>query len=430
MFANWSDHLSNSVTWLVFFILTLAVLAFVVFKAFRDWSDYGTLSFMSQPIKWVGGIAAVALFVQSFMLSQPFVPKPSPEFAIVVGNTANTPRPQIDENLTEQIEKSMLAEKDRSADEIVQSIALVSATDNPQVIDVSDEGLRGLDGNDRNSSRNARENAAMLAKQVNSAKPASHGANYLEAILLAGEQVGPGSNLIVIGSGLSDSGEFNFAKDNLLTFESNRSAALVKIAEENTHKPLRGYSVTFYGLGDTTAPQEALTKKQRDVVRQAYRDLISALGGRAIIITDARSGPSVETDFRVSTTDTGCGDWEGTFREDSVQFVPNTAEFKDPAKAKAALAQVFKIYDRNPAAVRSIDVHGYIADVRADRSAPADPGDLSGARARAVKKVLVSLGVPEGKVSAVGKKFGPHKDQNKNRFVRVAVERDSAGCEE
>lgn len=430
MFDNWSENLGESTPKAVFLALTLLALAWAGFKAYRDWSTYGTLSFLGTFTKLLGGAALAALVFQSISLSKPYVPEASVEMAFVLGNTANTPKPVLDDEVQAQLEESMLLQEGAESSEIIDSFSFVSATQNPVPIEIDQEKLRGIGLNKSNAERAARANVELINQELESAVAADHGSDYLEAIFLATDEVDPGANLVVIGSGLSDSGEFNFSSDNLLTSKKNRAKAIAKAIENHPDSPLRGYTVYFYGLGDTVSPQEPLRTKQKQIVRDAYEELIEGLGGRARIETESRSGPSVETSFRVSTSDTGCGDWEGNFRDDSVKFVDDQANLVDPAKAKSALAQVVRVYEKNPEAVSSISIDGYIADVRVGGSGPEDPNDLSGDRARAVRKMLIDMGIPAGKLRATGRGFGPNKSDDQNRMVRIAVDRNSDGCED
>ena len=69
-----------------------------------------------------------------------------------------------------------------------------------------------------------------------------------------------------------------------------------------------------------------------------------------------------------------------------MKFVSNEATFIAPKKARQALRRVAEIYEKNPTAVKVIEIDGYIAHVRAN-----DPTLLSGDRARTVRDELAKL---------------------------------------
>ena len=206
--------------------------------------------------------------------------------------------------------------------------------------------------------------------------------------------------------------------------EEERSLAVEEIREEYGAGYLRGFTVTFYGLGDTVAPQAPLEAKQKEVIRETYSKVISSLGGRPVLVSKTRTGDAVQTDFTVSTTDTSCGDVSLQFDDESIKFKPDDVKFVDPAKANDALQQVVDIYKQNPNRVTGIKVDGFIAKTGSSN----DPKIFSGRRAEAVRDELIRKGVPANVLESEGKGHGPHKNQAKNRMVKITISRDDTGC--
>ena len=124
--------------------------------------------------------------------------------------------------------------------------------------------------NNTRAERDARNNLKAIERHVRSLKPAQNGVDYLEAILLAKQNAGPDTNIVVVGSGLSDSGDLDFAHTQLLHDENLRAEIVDSWSQKYGRAYLADRSVTFTGLGDTVPPQEPLASKQKDVVRELY----------------------------------------------------------------------------------------------------------------------------------------------------------------
>lgn len=453
MFGNWIDNLSSSPGALVGFVVTLVVFLVVLRKAYSEWKTYLSLEFMGWPSRIFGIGAAALLIIQLAVYSQPYQPDPSDQIAIVVGNTQNSPDPAkvvSSESVKEQIESTLLLHKGESVDEWLSAITIVSAIGEPNLIELSAfaDYFKKIRTNRSNAKDDVDANLKTITNALNclsgsggtsgidcpadiEPSPSGNGANYLEAILIAKQNVNPGSNIIVIGSGLSDSGDLNFSKSKLIrnVDEEIRAETIDSVVKKFGRTYLNGYNVTFIGLGYVVPPQETLDSKQRENVRNVYKEVINALGGNTQIITRTTSGQSVMTKFTVNTTDTGCGLWVGQFDEssegsnESIRFVGGSSSFTKSGEdeALAALQQVIEIYETDREAVTSIKVDGYIANY---------PGweKLAGERAAKVKALLVSKGVPSELISAEGKGFGPYDSDERNRMVRITVSRDNEGC--
>jgi outer membrane protein OmpA-like peptidoglycan-associated protein len=237
----------------------------------------------------------------------------------------------------------------------------------------------------------------------------------------ARDNVEPGSKIIVIGSGLSDSGDLNFSKNGILTGEEARTQAIEAIKNKYDADHLDGYTVEFYGLGDTSVPQEPLSSIQKGIVRDIYKDAIRGLGGTTVINTDTQTGAPVATNYVVGTTDTGCGEIKLVFDDDDLKFVGDKAIFVDQAAAVKALSSIREIWGKQQDTIETIQIDGYTAHY---------PGAdaLSQERANAVKTALVGLGVSSDKVTATGRGFGPYETDTQNRTVKVNISRSSQQC--
>lgn len=423
---NLFQHSSHQPTLLVVLAVALILLIISVPYFINQRKRYGTLfEFAPMPKKLVSGASLLVLIGGIIYGLTPYVPPPTDEIAIVLGNTQNTPAPTISNEISAAIEGTMLRHKGESADELADSIKVISAVKQPVVIslDASDLKLRDIGNNSSNAKRSAGIDIKAINEKLNNLPPTDNGANYLEAILEARDNVSKGSKIIVIGSGLSDTGDLNFSQSNILTNEQSRQYVLQKIKKKYGYNYLNQYSVEFYGLGDTAKPQEALSSKQKEVVREIYKDTIRSLGGDVGINTKTLAGDSIKTDYVVGTTDTGCGDIGLVFDDNNLKFVGNEAKFIDETAAKESLTTIKTFWDKYSDIISSIQIDGYIAHYPGF-------GTLSQKRANLVKKVLINLGIPADKIKATGRGFGPYKQDAQNRMVKVTISRDNDQCEE
>jgi outer membrane protein OmpA-like peptidoglycan-associated protein len=319
--------------------------------------------------------------------------------------------------------QTMLKHKGETIDDLTQSIAIVSAVKQPKVIDLdaSTMKLREIGNNTSNAKRDAKLNIQAIETKLNTLPPTNNGANYIEAIMEARDNVEAGSKIIVMGSGLSDSGDLNFSTGGILTGEAAREQAIELIKNKYDSDHLDGYTVEFYGLGDTSIPQEPLSSIQKGIVRDIYKDTIRALGGTVVINTNTQTGAPVTTNFAVGTTDTGCGEIKLVFDDDDLKFVGDKAIFVDQAAAIKALSSIREIWGKQQDTIEAIQIDGYTAHY---------PGAdvLSQQRADTVKSALVGLGVASDKVTAKGRGFGPYETDTQNRTVKVNISRSSLQC--
>jgi outer membrane protein OmpA-like peptidoglycan-associated protein len=421
---NLTQHFSHKPALLVVIIISLAVIATSVPYFLKQQKRYGSLfEFASKSRKVIAGISCVALLVTLLYSLTPYVAPASDEIAIVLGNTQNTPNPKLSGDVADAIEGTMLRHKGDDVDQLADSIKLISAVKNPEVIDLdaSELRLREVGNNSSNAKRSVETNVKTIEETIATLAPSDNGANYLEAILEARDNVQEGAKIVVIGSGLSDSGDLNFSKTNILTNEQTRKDAIRKLKSKYGHDYLDGYTVMLYGLGDTAAPQEALSSKQRGIVRDIYEATIRGLGGTVETYTKTLIGEPVKTNYVVGTTDTGCGDIGLIFDDDNLKFVSNQAVFTDEAAAKSSLTSIKNLWDAYGDNIQTIQIDGYIAHY-------AGADNLSQDRANLVKQVLLDMGVPPAKLGATGRGFGPYEQDVQNRIVKVTISRNSDQC--
>lgn len=421
---NLTQHFTNQP---VLFLVALASLLLAISSVpyfIAQHKRYGSATAYASKNRKRVTAASALIFIGLLMYGlTPYVEPPTGQIAVVLGNTQNTPRPVLAQEIADAIEGTMLVHKGADAYELVDSIKIVSATAKPKVVelDVTELKLREIGNNNSNAKRAAHINVKAIQDYVNTLAPTDNGSNYLEAIKLAKDNLDEGSKIVVIGSGLSDNGDLNFSKTGILTNEEQRDEVIQKIREKNGSDYLRGYSVMFYGLGDTTPPQEALPIAQKNVVRTIYKTVVRSLGGDVDVSTKTLTGEPIATKYIVGTTDTGCGDIGLIFDDTSLKFIANQPTFIDGSVAKNTLMTVKERWDKYKDTIETIQVDGYIAHY-------AGTDTLSQPRADQVKKTLVELGIPADKITATGRGFGPFEQDAQNRMVKVTISRDSELC--
>jgi len=422
---NIVKHFNNEITLLVVLLIAVSLITISIPYFITQQKRYGSpFMFASNVKKIIAGGSTLALVGIFIYASTPYIAPPTDEIAIVIGNTQNTPSPILSDTVSKAIEETLLQHKGEDVSELTESIKIISAIKDPKVIslDTSKASLKEIGNNSSNAKRSAAANIKTIEEKVNTLAPTDNGANYLEAILKARDNVEEGSRIIVIGSGLSDSGDLDFSKSKFLTNENSRNTVVDNIQEKYGSDYLTGYSVEFYGLGDTTLPQEPLPTKQKEIVRNLYKDVIRRLGATVDITTKSLVGDAVKTNYVVGTTDTGCGDIGLIFDDTNLNFVSNKATFVDEAAARTSLTMIKSIWDENSDTIQSIQVDGYIAKFAGIET-------LSQPRADLVKSVLIELGIPEGKITANGRGVGPYDNDAQNRMVKVNISRNSDVCE-
>lgn len=422
---NLTEHLTNQPELLIILAVVSLILIATIPYFLNQQKRYGSYFDFASPMrKKLAGISAailVGLIIYGFT---PYVEPPTDEIALILGNTQNTPYPAISGDVSAVIEATMLQHKGDDVIELIDSIKVISAVKQPEVIDLEESGvkLKEIGNNNSNAVRSAKINISAIKEKLNALPPSDNGANYFEAILKARDNVQEGSKIIVIGSGLSDSGDLNFSKSNILTNEKDRKDVIDKIQKKYGSNYLADYDIEFFGLGDSLPPQEALSSKHKEIVRNIYKETIRSLGGNASINTKTLVGEAAKTDYVVGTTDTGCGDIGLIFDDENLKFVSDQATFTDPLAAKNSLMTIKNLWDKYSDTIQTIQIDGYIAHYQG-------PDNLSQKRANLVKKSLVDLGVPTEKINSAGKGFGPYKSDTQNRMVKITISRDSDLCE-
>ena len=240
-----------------------------------------------------------------------------------------------------------------------------------------------------------------------------------------------GSKMVinVISSGLNPTGLLAASSD-LLNADANDIAN--QLAGMGALANFSGIEVHFYGLGQASGGEQVIPSSIAAKLQSLYPTLVEATGGVAIVEPDVLTRLGCDADLpTVSTID---------FEQDSLSFprlehgqsaqvvlnetvlafVGDSAEFIDPAQAKATLAELASTITSNSGA--TVLVEGYTAASPAfSRS---DLVDLSQRRAEAVRDALIAAGVNPGSIEAIGRGDEGATSMDTGTFDETAAKND------
>ncbi|WKG13555.1 hypothetical protein QX204_34280 (plasmid) [Nocardia sp. PE-7] len=254
-------------------------------------------------------------------------------------------------------------------------------------------------------------------------------ADYLRGLSVAADAVHAscpqGGEVILQGSGLQDTGVLNFARDEFLSADPQRAVRFLQ--EHNQLPDLHGITVVLVGIGETRAPQQQLDQASRDNLVDIWVQISRAAGAAEVKLdTSPRSGEAPLNAPEVSTVavpapvsfPVGCS--VRNFRlpdTGPVGFLENVAIFRDPAAARAVIAQIATAAQTCPGArialVGATSSYGELTPA-GDRTRQV----LALRRAEAVKALLVGAGVAADRIDVSG---------NGYHFDGYVADRDAQG---
>ena len=320
---------------------------------------------------------------------------PTGAAAFVVGARSNMPAPRLDGRamgvLDRAVEKQSLA-------------AVVVADGEPSVLGTMSLVVEGATSQARDASR--KDNRRAVLDGIATARADDPEADLLAGLDLAARSIRSVETLphaiAVIDSGLSTVAPLDFTQPGLLEADPDEVAASLAAAGELPD--LAGMEVTFQGLGDTAAPQESLSIAQRANLVAIWRAVVEAAGGQMEVEDSpldgdppSDGGTTALPEVRIVPIPEGpaCSGATVELTGSDVAFLPDSAEFADPAAARAVL---------EPIAEQLVETGGTATLT----GTTADVGPLEGqrsrglSRAQAVLDELVALGVPKDFLTAVG----------------------------
>jgi outer membrane protein OmpA-like peptidoglycan-associated protein len=331
---------------------------------------------------------------------------------LIVGAHRDAPAPQLDPLLDCELTAVIRAGG---------PVRIVIPDSPPQLIDPQLEPVNGGTLAQQAAPR-VQHDLQLTEQAIASARPDAPGVDDLNALAVAADEArtlgGPGTELVLIDSGLDDRGALNFTVPGLL------AAAPEEVADQLTatgNLPgLHQLTVVLVGLGYTAPPQAPLSAKWRASLTAIWRTVLTAAGAAVQVIPQPGLSASIATDEPVDlVTVPSSGSvqpaagrtiiFTGT---SAVRFEPNTTVFVDQAAATAALTPIAQWLVADPAR------HAWLEGTTADVGPMSGQVELALQRADRVRAVLVSLGARQAQITTTG--VGSH-------FPQFVPDRDDQG---
>ncbi|MDR0501226.1 MAG: hypothetical protein LBG97_08325 [Coriobacteriales bacterium] len=325
---------------------------------------------------------------------------------IIVGNTANQPVPTISKNVAGYLAMAWMGEN------VKTTIISASGTKTHDKIAVTIPKTINKSGNESRNQQAEVANINAINEAIN-VDPAKNHLDFFGAIkdavaLVRGES---GDKLVVvIGSGLNDCGYLNFAANPDLVNDDAKEVAKDLVGEQTgvgvDATSLDGVDVILSGIGHGAAPQTDKLEPSGVInslgnLENLYKTILEDMGANVVVdnSTEHHKPTSVDTSNVVTPMHlvmkgpdpNGIGDDGVLISEKTLNFVPDTAEFKDYSATVQALTPIAETLKNSK---QKVQILGYQA---------LPPGgsvtDLPENRAWAVRNLLVdALGVDPSQI--------------------------------
>ncbi|MGX7826060.1 OmpA family protein [Actinokineospora sp. 24-640] len=319
---------------------------------------------------------------------------------LVVGARMGSPKPILPGVVVDLIAASAAAG---------QQLRIVRVDGQPSVA-VSAKAT--IDG--RNESKRAQQ-VETVVQQVKTVlaqlMPKAAEADVLGAVAEAARVTPEGGTVVLVDSGLATAGSLSFLEDGMFGAEPADVAEFLAVG--GLLPKLSGRAVLLVGLGGTADPQPALDQNLRTRVAALWRGVVERSGAKCVEEVEVPSRrDAVDVDQSVTVVPLpqppklqACGTTV-LQDSDSVGFVANKADLRDPTAAEATLRE---LADLVKAGTQRITLVGNTA-----RWGP-EPGnrDLSQRRASTVKAALVRFGVAAERITTRGDgSTGPYHQED------------------
>jgi hypothetical protein len=337
----------------------------------------------------IAAVTGVVVVIINAISNDDSSPPASGDLAIVIGAHSNAPMPKL---VGRMLSTAEVAVRNR------QSIKLILNSGSPQVLDP----YRG----DCINSFACQQDTARLESLVERESSSSPGNNLLDAIDVASRALSDETGtktLGIIDSGLQTAWPLQF-QDSSTLIDADAGDIVQYVESKGPLPNLKGIHVILSGIGDTAAPQGPLNIGQRDALVGIWTAICNAAGaasvyserfplttaphvGQAPVPTVSISSPAIPASVGPAS--------RFVVPDKVLGFIPDTANFID----RGATLDLLK-----PIAVAMSTLHGnlLLTGTTAKSGTVAGQLSISLARANAVERVLVELGVPAARITTRG----------------------------
>lgn len=343
--------------------------------------------------------------------SQPHEETEKPAVAFVLANTANSQPINLDTSLVKDTISNCAENYGYvsviNCDGSPTGVYEKNMDIDPQYKTASDERLE-ID---------ARNRANQVLEVMNDVVAIEPEVDFLEGLRLAAKSLNSldgytTKSIIVLGTGLSTTGDYvNFTR-NLLSAEPETIADLLE--EKKAIPDFTGQKIYWQGMAETDDPQEPLTPEQKEKLQSIWNEIIKRGGGELevneyisfeeyadktvqypnVSVVDIPTETPVE--FSAERFGEGLNKGPVSLTEKQVSFAPDSSKYLYPEEAAESIKPIADYLKK----------HEDVTILLAGTTAGDEDNDytlkLSEDRALAVKKTITDLGVEENRIIAVG----------------------------
>ena len=356
-------------------------------------------------------ISAVLLFVLICMLFTGCTPSAEPiHLTLVAARQSNQPAPSL--NLIDDALKAVASS--------FGSVSFIRLDGKPSQVDTLTIPSQKLMSK-KQLDRIASDQVAQMQAEASQIVALERESDLLSALRLAGrlaeKKPGQTNELIVFSNGINTVAPLDMSTCILQNLDIY--SVIEELQAQQAIPDLSGYNtVKIYQIGETRAPQDALTPADITALKALWRGILLA-GGLTEEQIEFPDDPPVETteemDLPPVKTVTVLQPENGikkglnqTFDEETLAFVPNTATLADPAAAKEALQPLVSVFQSSPSTT------ALVVGQTATWGEAESCRELSQRRAETIVALLAELGVSPAQLTAIGTGYDPQNPLHTN----------------